>query len=324
MTGDTPQTDPNGNIERVKRRLRPWLWLVVAAAVVYAASTLAQSWERDSGDLTLGAEALGPLALSFVCAMASIALQGVAWVLLVDHLSQTKLPAKAALVVYQDSQLARYLPGKVGLPLVRIAGARALGVSRRVAGLSIVIEMLSWVGVGAVVSLTAMFLFAREARLASTLGAALPVLAGAGLVGLLLLVATDRRRFPERVRRALGLDGRGALMPWGLPTIHVAYWLLWTLHGYFLSRGLGASSAGALSASGLFVLAPIGGFLVLVAPAGAGVREAILLGLAPTLGSKVALAIAVLSRALSLLADVSVWFILRAAARRRHSERRAG
>jgi uncharacterized membrane protein YbhN (UPF0104 family) len=61
---------------------------------------------------------------------------------------------------------------------------------------------------------------------------------------------------------------------------------------------------------GLYTLGPVVGFLAVAAPAGIGVREAIVsIGLAAQLGPAPALAAAVLSRGISLLADVLAWSV---------------
>lgn len=101
-------------------------------------------------------------------------------------------------------------------------------------------------------------------------------------------------------------------MPRRLPLLHLAYWLTWAAHGYLVTRAVGADAAGAWSVSGLFIVAPIVGFLALAAPAGAGVREAVLsVGLVPAVGAAPALSALLLSRGATLLADVLVWLALR-------------
>ena len=67
-----------------------------------------------------------------------------------------------------------------------------------------------------------------------------------------------------------------------------------------------------MAATGLCILGPVLGFVALAAPAGVGVREAVVAaGLAPIVGSAPALTLAVVSRVASLLADVGAWLVLR-------------
>jgi hypothetical protein len=130
--------------------------------------------------------------------------------------------------------------------------------------------------------------------------------------GLLLLLLVDRRRLPGFLVRSLKLDGSGPLVPPDLPVVHVGHWLTWATHGYLLSRAVGASVEDATSAMGAFLVAPIAGFLMIAAPAGLGVREALLsLALAPSVGSAGALSAAVLSRICTLTAEVLCWAAMR-------------
>ena len=235
--------------------------------------------------------------------------QGYGWIRLIDRMADRRVPRGAALALYLESQIARYLPGKVGLPLVRMAGAGRLGVAASTVGSSVLVEMLSWIAVGSAVGFSLLTMASEHVLgVAALLGRAGPVLLAGSALAVVMLMVVDRRRLPRAVLRALDLAGSGPLVPPSVPLIHVVYWGSWAAHGYLLSQALGAQPQIALSAAGLFVLAPILGFIVLAAPAGIGVREAVLsLGLAPTVGPAAALAAAILSRAASLVADLASW-----------------
>ncbi|HEY4156900.1 MAG TPA: hypothetical protein VGM29_02340 [Polyangiaceae bacterium] len=284
---------------------------VAIAFVAYAAWHLAQRWQSTRVSLSwpLAFASILPLALGCL-------IQGRGWIALLERMTGQRVPRKAGLALYMDSQLARYTPGMVGLPLVRIAGAERLGVPALLVGSSVGFEMLSWTAVGGAVGFSALLGFDHAALYESRLGALSLVLLALFALGLLVLVALDRARLPGFLRRALGADGGGPLLPVALPLMHLAYWLTWLAHGVLLSLAFGAPSSLALSGSGFYALATVGGFIALAAPAGVGVRESILsMALASTLGVAPALAIAVASRAASLLADVGVWLALRGAGR---------
>src|SRR5690606_32263402 len=100
---------------------------------------LVQRWEP--AELTI--EPLW-VSLALLAALAAPLIQAWGWIGLIEHLSGRRVPKAAALELYLDSQLARYTPGKVGLPAVRMAGAEKLGVSARLVGTSIFVELLSW------------------------------------------------------------------------------------------------------------------------------------------------------------------------------------
>jgi hypothetical protein len=244
-------------------------------------------------------------------------LQGVAWVFLVQRMAGKTVPWGPAMLIYVESQLARYTPGKVGLPLVRIAGAPRLGVAAVTVGSSVFLELLSWLASGG--SLGFGLLMATRGNAEGALAAlgqlAFPLLGGFVVI-VALLLAVDRRYIPSSIVRRFGLDGEGPLAPPGLPFVQLLYWGTWALHGYFAGLAVGATSVEAQAASGLFILAPIAGFIALAAPAGVGVREAVLsVGLAPAVGPASAVAAAAISRGASLVADLGSWLLLRVVVR---------
>ncbi|MGC4094459.1 MAG: lysylphosphatidylglycerol synthase domain-containing protein [Polyangiaceae bacterium] len=293
---------------RIKRWLRPLMWLFTAAFVAWTAIDLGRRWNGRS-------VSLDPiwLVLSLLPVLLGAFLQGVGWVALVERMAGTRVPRGRALSLYFASQLARYTPGKVGLPIVRMNGAPELGLSRRLVGVSVLVEMLSWTATGSCVG----FALLALARVPSDgLGAlagdlATPLLA-ASLLLVFVLVAVDRRHVPEKLRRTLGLEGEGALVPLRLPAWQLSYWLTWAAHGYCLARSLGAQSHEAAATMGFSPLANVLGFVALAAPAGVGVREAVLVaGLGPIIGSASAIGAAVVSRVVSLVADLGTWALAR-------------
>lgn len=294
---------------RLKRVARPLFALTALAFVVWAAYDLSRRWD-SAASVKL---ALAPALLSVAPLLVGAMFQGVAWTLLIEKMSGRRVPALPALSLYLLSQLARYTPGKVGLPIVRMAGAERLGVKPATVGTSILIEMLSWTAVGG--SLGFSLLWATSGRAAGVLGVLgrfAPLLLAGFVTALLVLLALDRARLPAFVRRVLAAQGTGALAPVRLPLVQALYWLSWAVHGYMLARAAGAASPAALSATGLFVIAPVAGFLALAAPGGMGVREAILsVGLAPVLGPAQALALALVSRGASLASEVLAWALVR-------------
>jgi len=279
--------------------------------VAYSAWDLAHRWQKTQVTLYL------PLALASIVPLClGCLIQARGWIALIERMTMHSVPRGPALSLYMDSQLARYTPGMVGLPFVRMAGAPRLGVSAVSVGSSVGLEMLSWTAVGGAIGFASLVWLPKQGGLTALLGAwAVPLVLGfASLV--LLLSCIDRARLPGFVVRVLKVDGVGPLVPLRLPFAHVLYWASWALHGALLTCAFGAAPGVALSTSGLYALATVGGFVALAAPAGVGIREAILsVCLAPAVGSAPALAIAVASRAASLCADVIAWAVLKRWAR---------
>lgn len=295
-----------------KRWIRPVLLVVSAAFVVLTAFDLSRRWE---GEVRVDpVYALG--ALLAVCV--GNVVQGIGWILLVERMAARSTPRRIALALYLDSQLARYAPGKVALALVRMEGAPRIGLSRGIVGVSVFVEALSWLATGSIVGLGVLVLTGAPSEgLGKLAGPWLVPMLLAALAGGAVLVSVDRRRLPRSVLARLRLEGAGPIVPLRLPIAQGVYWLTWAVHGYLLARALGATSPDAARIMGFIPLAAVLGMASVAAPAGLGVREAVLAyGLAPALGGPGALAAAVLSRAESLVADVLVWLLLRGLARR--------
>lgn len=309
---EPPAQDSLSGAQALKRWVRPVMLMLSVVFVLLTAFDLSRRWEggRVSVAFALAAVALLPLILG-------TGLQAAGWILLTERLAEKRIPRLAALTLAFDSQLARYAPGKLGLPLVRLEGAPRIGVSRRLTGVSVLIEAISWLGTGALLGLALLVgLETSQEGLGALSGPwDLPLFAGA-MAGVLALVVTDRSRVPKRWLARLSLEGQGPLAPPGLPAFQLLYWATWAAHGYGLALALGATPSGALSIVAFVPLANVLGFVALAAPAGVGVREAALVyGLSPVLGGPGALAFAILSRVESLLADVVVWALARGLAR---------
>lgn len=303
-----PIPPPSGWFRVVARVIRVVFGVAAAVFIAVAVVQLARKWDASKVSLSIGFAVL-----SVIPIVAGTWILGWGWKKLMERMAGRKMPTGLCIALHVDSQMARYTPGKVGMPLVRMSGAERIGVSARVIGVSVFVEILSLLAVGGVVAfatLLAMGDLAREtAHELSTW--AVVVLCGFGLATVLLLTV-DRRFIPSALRRFVDDGGRGAIVPMRLPIVHAVYWLTWVLHGYLVSRAVGANAATGLASSGLYALAPIVGFLVMFTPGGLGVRESVLaFGLTPLLGPAPAACAAIASRGISLLGDVIGWLLFR-------------
>ena len=297
-----------GGAQRLKAVLRPIMGGLAVIFVAVAIWDLKRRWRPGVVEVDWGMALLSMLPLAIGCV-----LLGLGWIWLLSRMSGVKIPVLPGMALHLESQAARYTPGKVGLPLVRMLGAAGLGTTSRIAGSSVFIEVLCFVATGGVTGLV-MLLFSsdRLGRVTEALGVlGLLVLLGfvAALAVLLLL---DRRHLPKKLRDMLQLDGSGPLVPPALPLIHAAYWLTWAAHGYVTSRAIQAPVAVAFDSMGFYVLAPVMGFLALAAPGGLGVREAVVsIALSAATGPGPALYAALLSRGTSVIVDFGVWMLFR-------------
>lgn len=297
--------------------LRVAAQLCAVAFVAWTAWRVSEEWNG----LPAGVPAAA-IVLAGVASLASNFIQAFAWQSQIEFLSERELPWPAQLRVFLASNLGRYMPGKVGLLTIRITAASALGLSPVLVTSATLIEVMSWMTSSGVVAFAILSLMGlppgAKALLPSSLGAGLAPLLCAGFVLLALaLVLIDRARLPRRLLAASGLGPSGPLVSRGMMLTHLVYWLSWCAHGACLVTAFGADAASAFGASAAFVLGPVIGFLALLAPAGAGVREAVLISLiAPVAGVSSSVAIGVLSRVLSLGGDVIAWLVSLAIERR--------
>jgi hypothetical protein len=308
MQPETSGSGTLGGAQRLKAVLRPIMGALAVIFVVVAIWDLKRRWQPGivHVDYWLAAASMLPLAAGCV-------FLGLGWIWLLSRMSGVKIPVLPAMAIHLESQAARYTPGKVGLPLVRMLGAERLGTTSRIAGSSVFIEVLCFVATGGVSGLLVLVASGGMlARVTEALGVfGLVVLLGF-VVGLALLLLVDRKYLPRKLRELLQLDGTGPLVPAGLPLIHAGYWLTWGVHGYLTSRAVHAPVDVSLGSMGFYVLAPVMGFLALAAPGGLGVREAVVsIALSSAIGPAAALYAALLSRGTSVIVDFGVWMAFR-------------
>jgi uncharacterized membrane protein YbhN (UPF0104 family) len=257
---------------------------------------------------------LGWLALSGLLYLLGLGLSALYWRRLLGHLGN-RPPLAMTLRAYFIGQLGKYLPGKAWALLLRAEYVRPGGVGLGVATLTAFYEVLTTMASGC---LLAAVLFAAlgpeggsnptAADLRGLLSLRLPESGVLGweapvLVALALFAATGLPLLPglfNRVVHRLTLPFRGRDDP--VPTIRLAYLgegLLMTTLGWCLMGGaLGAALRGVLGADlawtpaalarlpAALAVSYVAGFVILVAPAGLGVREFFLtLLLAPELAA---------------------------------------
>lgn len=285
-------------------------YCLAAAAVgfmVWTGAGLVRDW-RAADDVTLD---LSLALLSCLPAIASNAALALAWAVLLRAMVEPKPPLKPLLAIYGLSNLGRYMPGKVGMPLMRITGAARFGASSTVTGTTVGLELLSWIATACVMSFGCLALWGRG-ELSAVLGPTQTLIAVAVAVGTALGAVIDRARLPRALIDRLKLAGHGPLLPPQLLLLHFATWGFWAVHAWLVARSVGATSTDALASLPFFLLSPVVGFLALLAPAGVGVREAMIsMGLTGAVGPKAALAAALITRVASLVADLCSWLVTR-------------
>ncbi|MDQ1618076.1 MAG: glycosyltransferase 2 family protein [Actinomycetota bacterium] len=295
----TPNETEPGTPRRSLRRtvVSGLLVLVLVAAFGWA---LAGRWDevvaalREQHPLVV----LASLALCLLAVLMSFLL----WRATLATLG-SDVPARRVARMFFLAQLGKYLPGSVWPVVAQMRMGRELGLPRARVGLAFLLTLGLSVLWGLVIGLAALpALVAQEGRGFAAVLLALPLV-------LALLVPRVINHLLDRVLRLMRrppldqpLSGRAVLRG---SVWTIAFWVVFGLHVWVLAVGLGADPITALPvAVGGFALAFSIGPLLVVLPAGAGVREAVLVVLLSTvLSAPEATAVALTSRGLLIVTD---------------------
>lgn len=294
-----------GGSTRPRQGLRTVLRVAFLGAVVVA---LGAALAARFDEVTARLADLRPLPalLGAGVAVVGVGVSGQVWRVLLAGLG-SPLPVPAAARVFFLGQLGKYLPGSLWPVLAQAELGRDLGVPGPVSVAAQTLFVWVHVVTGAVVGAVGL-----------AVGGALPW--WVGLVALPGLALLAPRPLVALLDRLLRLARRGPLPVRPRPAemaLAVGWaafmWACYGTHLWTLAEALAVPASWPL-ATGAFAAAWTVGFLVLIAPAGAGVREGLLVAL---LGGPAgaALTVALASRAAMTLGD-AVWGVVALAVRR--------
>ena len=281
-----------------KQPIKVFAAVAALAGLGYAVFAQRHAIGHDLTKLSAGTVLMAGLAL-----LGGLGCSVMAWrALLVGLGSDLHVPTAAR--IFFVGQLGKYIPGSVWPVLAQMEMGRAVGVPRlRMAAASLMAVILSLA--------TGLLLGVLAAGSLPDGYAPTWVLAVVSLVPLLVVLArpqviTQGLQLVLKTLRRAPLDGEfapGAVRTAILWTIGVA--LLNGVQAWLLARGLGGHDPHLLLlATGAFSLAQTGGVLVLFVPAGAGVREGLLVAiLSGALTTSEGTTLSVVSRFLVTLAD---------------------
>ncbi|WBB96737.1 MULTISPECIES: lysylphosphatidylglycerol synthase domain-containing protein [unclassified Solwaraspora] len=276
---------------------------VVGAFAGFIGWALASQWSQvraTATDLTVPS-----LLLATAGAIVALWCNFLSWrAILADFGS--RIPLGAGMRVFFVGQLGKYLPGKLWPMLTQARLGRTYQVPGRSSAAAALLVMAVSLGTGLLLTVCLLPLVSPAAfdRYWWAL-LALP-LAAAGLWppllnrGLAIAMRLARR---EPMPRPLSLSGIGQSVLWS-----VLAWLAYGGHIWALLRGLGAADGPHLVFLSIAAFAGSWaiGFLLIVAPAGAGPREAALVViLSVSVSQPIALVAAVVSRLLMIVVDVA-------------------
>ena len=290
-------------------RTPPWLWRAlrvgfVVLAVGLLVATLIDQWNvvKDGWEQL----SVASLLLATAAVLIGLFFSALAWRSLLADLGQ-QVPISGTVRVFFVGQLGKYVPGSVWPIVAQMELGKGYGLSKRPVGTVALLCMVLNVVTGTLVAV-ALLPFTSPAALhqygwaIALLPLGLLCLAPRILNPVINKVFTLARREP--LEQPLTLHGIAVATGWTL--------LMWAAYGaqvWAIAAGLHAQHAASLLAlaTGAFALAWTAGFLFVVSPAGAGVREAVLiLALGAVLDRNELIALAAVSRLLMTAGDL-VW-----------------
>lgn len=244
------------------------------------------------------------LAIALLASIAYVLLTLEAWRAVLRDLGDP-LSFRAAIPLFGISQLGKYIPGGVW----NIAAAAELGQAHRIPRrhsvaamtIALLVSIVTGAAVGAIAFLASPGPLFTQWGWVPWLAVPLLLCLLPPIMNRLIALAWRLARL-EPLETSVSSRGIGVVTMWS-----VAAWILAGASVAALAVGMGAPADVAMLAQciGGYALAWTAGFLVFVAPAGAGVRELVLVAaLAGTLDSGAAVAIVLLSRILLTFVDL--------------------
>jgi uncharacterized membrane protein YbhN (UPF0104 family) len=278
---------------------RPVRWGFTLACACIGGYSMARQW-NDVGSALAGIGVLAAAGALLSVLLATLAAVQI-WRLMLGALG-SPLPGPLAARIVFIGQLGKYVPGSVWPVLTQMELSSAHGVPRHRSATASMLSALVAVPCGLLTALVT-----------------LPLVAGSGpypwafLAAPFLLACLHPKVLNSALRRLFRLTRRPPLdQPLTVRTVVICLawsagsWVCYGLQIWLLAVRLGAPRGqGMLLAVGAFSFAWSVGFLAVFVPAGAGVREVLLVALlAPAVGVGAATAVALVSRMLTTAGDL--------------------
>jgi glycosyltransferase 2 family protein len=287
------------------RRLATSRWVklgLLAVALGFCVYALVS--QRAEAATALRSLAWGPVIGAVAAAIAGLGCQMLSWRAVVHDLG-SPLSVRSATRVTFIAQLGKYVPGAVWATAAQVEMARGHEVPRKRAATAAVVSMLVTLAAGLLVAAVALPLSSGDAARTYWWALALappaliclyPPITGYLLDRLLRLA----RRPP--LERRISAAGMTRAVAWSL-----LGWALFSVHAWLLVADVTGKGASVLPiAAGAYALAWSVGFVLIPFPGGVGPRElAFITALAPIMPRGSAIVVAVVSRLVMTVADLS-------------------
>ena len=295
----------------MRQPVRVFGFLLTAAAIVFFVVFIRREWHGLDPEVwsNLQWPLLGAGLLIYV---GHIFLHPVAWRMLLGFTGNA--PAlRPATALFLESQFAKYVPGNIAQHLSRVFLSRKLGLPTGAVVLTLVVEAAWASAAGAVIALLA----AGAAGLdILPPGIRLPIL-GTGILAAFLVPIALPRLAGVLIARMPQL--KGVRLPDFRPTvpktmacmaIYAVSFLVLGVVTWLIAIAIGSESPPVLAVTACAVTSWLAGFLTPGSPAGAGIRDTVLvLGLATIIPAPEAALVAILHRLLTALGDLILFLI---------------
>jgi len=274
-------------------------WGFVACAVALGAYVVADQWTQ----VRAGLASMGflPIVAALVAVLLGLVATMQVWRVLLAALG-SPLEVRPTARVFFLGQLGKYVPGSIWPVVAQMELGTAHRVPRHRSASASVLTMLFCLLAGLLAALVTLP-FAPGARSYRWVFLVAPILLICLLPPVLNRVLDRLLRLARRPPLEQPLPGRAVVgaLAWAL-----ASWALFGLQIWLLATRLGAPDGrAALVSVGGFAFAWCVGFVIVFAPAGAGIREALLIAtLSPMLGVGKATAVTLVSRVLMTGGDL--------------------
>ncbi len=293
MPSPSPAGDAVPEPPRRARWVRQLVRVAALAVLIYLAFRLHDLWRDNAVDLSTASVPL--LVTAAIVSFAAVVSYGLVWPRILARLGSA--PPSRAVGLFLQSQLGKYLPGGMWHYAGRVGLARARGLPTRTTVVSLGIEVGASVAAAALVGL-----FVLPVVLAAPLAIALLVLlrlSSTGRISTRMLVPL--LRVVRRLVPVAGDDIRVAVRALShTAMLFVPVWLVYGLAFWLTARALFPVPADdVVYFTATFALSWIAGMVVVFAPGGIGVREAVIVALlSPRVGEAEAIVVAATSRVL--------------------------
>lgn len=301
----------NEQEQKVSTRRLAYRWILFAATVIAVVYFIARNYEkvsRHSFDFNVWY-----LILSFVVVSAAYLIRFGVWTRLAALLG-LKAPVRIAGRAYFLSILGRYVPGKVGLALVRVEAYSGYPPDRVVMATGM--ELIAALSAALLLAFTGLISSSTEFPRYLKWTALLCV------VPLLIALAPPILKFvANAILKLLGRKKMEHVPPFKTNLLLVLmYTIPGFLHGlglFLVINSLAHLSAGHyLAVTGTYYTASLAGLLAVFAPGGLGVREGVLFLVLPFLiPQETAIVAAVLIRLITIAAEICLAGLFAVAAR---------